>query len=69
MKDDQLKSRMFQFYLVKMLVVEEIRKLNKYWDSFLHSTNISLDSKGDTPLSTEKSTSNSSRVKGGGVVE
>ena len=33
------------------------------------STNISLDPKGDTPLSAKKSTSNSSGVKGGGVVE
>jgi hypothetical protein len=66
---DQLKSSLFHFSLVKLLVVEELRKLNRDWDSFLTSTNISLDPKGDTPLSAEKSTSNSSGVKGGGVAE
>jgi len=35
----------------------------------LISTNISLDPKGGTPLSTEKSTFHSSRVKGEGVAE
>jgi hypothetical protein len=38
-------------------------------DSFFISTNISLDPKGDTPLSAKKSTFHSSEVKGGGVVE
>jgi hypothetical protein len=60
---------MFHFLLVKLLVVEELRKINKEWDSFLNSTNISLDPKGDTPFSAEKSTSNSSWVKEGGVAE
>jgi hypothetical protein len=66
---DQLKSSLFHFSLVNLLVVEEIRKINRDWDSFLTSTNISLDPKGDTPLFAEKLTSNSSGVKGGGDVE
>jgi hypothetical protein len=68
-RDDQLKSSLFHFSLVNLLVVEELRKLNMNWDSFLTSANISLDPKGDNPLSIEKSTSNSSGVKGGGVIE
>jgi hypothetical protein len=68
-KADQPESSLFHFSLVKLLVVEELGKLNRDWGSFLTSTNISLDPKGDTPLSVEKSTSHSSGVKGGGVVE
>jgi hypothetical protein len=34
-------------------VVEELRKLNKDLDSFLESTNIPLNPKGNTPLSVE----------------
>jgi hypothetical protein len=44
-RDDQPKSILFHFYLVKLLVVEEPGKLNRAWDSFLTSTNISLDPK------------------------
>jgi hypothetical protein len=51
---DQLKSSLFHFSLVKLLVVEELKKSNRDWDSFLTSTNISLDPKGDTPSSAEK---------------
>jgi hypothetical protein len=68
-RDDQPKSSLFHFSLVKLLVVEEIRKLNRDCDSFLTSTNISLDPKGDTPFSVEKSTSDSSGGKGGGAAE
>jgi hypothetical protein len=66
---DQLKSSLFHFFLVNLLVVEELRKINMNWDSFLTLANISLDPKGDTPLSVERSTSNSSGVKGGGSIE
>jgi hypothetical protein len=65
-RDDQLKSSMFHFSLVKLLEVEELGKLNRDWDSFLTSTKISLDPKEDTPFLANKSTSHSSRVKGGG---
>jgi hypothetical protein len=53
-KDDQVKTSLFHFSLVKLLVLEELKKLNKDWDSFLASTRIYLDPKGDTPLSDEK---------------
>jgi hypothetical protein len=59
-RDDQLKSSFFHFSLVNMLVVEEIRKLHRDWDSFLASTNIPLDPKGDTPFFVERMTYNSS---------
>ena len=39
-------------------MVEYIRKLNRDWDYFLASTNIPLDPKGDTPLSTKILVSN-----------
>jgi hypothetical protein len=41
-------------------VVEVLRKLHRDWDSFLASTNILLEPKGDTPLSVEIMASNSS---------
>ena len=66
---DQPKSGLFHFSLVKLLVVEDLGNLNSDLDSFLTSKNISLYPKGDTPLSVEKSTSNSSGVKGGGSIE
>ena len=68
-KDDQPESILFHFSLIKMLVVEEIEKLNRDQVSFLISENISLDPKRYTPLSVEKSTFHSSGVKGGGVTE
>jgi hypothetical protein len=38
------------------LVVEELRGLDKDWDSFLISTDIPKDPKGDFPLPTEETT-------------
>jgi hypothetical protein len=46
-----------------MLVVEELRHLNKDWDSFLVSDNILKDPKGDIPLSTKESTLQSSEER------
>jgi hypothetical protein len=60
---DQLKSILFHFSLVKLLVVEELKKLNRVWDSFLASSNILLDPKRDTPLYVERLASNSSGEK------
>jgi hypothetical protein len=68
-KADQLENNLFHFYLIKMLVVEELRDLNKDCDSFLISTNIPRDPKGDIPLSADKSTFHSLEERGGGVVE
>jgi hypothetical protein len=68
-RDDQLKSSFFHFSLVKLLVVEEIRNINRVCDSFLVSTNTPLDPKGDTPLSVERLASNNSGGKGSSVAE
>jgi len=61
---DQLKSRFFHFSLVKILVVEELKKINRDWDSFLSSSNIPLYPKRDTPLSVEILYPNNSGQKG-----
>jgi hypothetical protein len=66
---DQLKSSMFHFSLVKLLIVEELRKLNREWDSFLSSANIPLEPKRDTPLSVERVSPSSSGKKGESVAE
>jgi hypothetical protein len=62
-KADQPGNNLFHFSLIKMLVVEELRHLNKDWDSFLISANIPRDPKGDIPLSAEESTLHSSEVR------
>jgi len=59
-RDDRLKSSLFHFSLVKLVVVEEIEKSNRDWDSFLASKNIPLDPKGGTPSSVEKMVSKDS---------
>jgi hypothetical protein len=68
-KADQPENNLFHFSLIKMLVVEELRNLNRYWDSFLISKNIPRDPKGYIPLSTEKSAFHSLDERGGGVSE
>jgi hypothetical protein len=62
-KADQLRNNLFHFSLINMLVVEEVRHLNKDWDSFLVSDNIPKDPKGDIPLSTKESTLQSSEER------
>jgi hypothetical protein len=46
-----------------MLVVEELRPLNKEWDSFFISANIHRDSEGDIPLSAKESVLHSSKER------
>lgn len=58
-RDDQLKSSLFHFSLVNFLVIEDLRKLNRDWDSFLASTNTPLNPKGDTPMYVERMSYNS----------
>ena len=52
-----------------MLVVEELRNLNKDWNSFLILPNIPRDPKGDIPLSAKKSTLHSLEERRGDVTE
>jgi anion-transporting ArsA/GET3 family ATPase len=62
-KVDQLGKNLFHFSLIKMLVVEELRHLNKDWDYFLISANIPKDSKGDISLSAKERTLESSEAR------
>jgi hypothetical protein len=68
-KVDQSGNNLFHFSLIKMLVVEELRHLNKDCDSFLISANIPREPKGDIPLSTEKSTLHSAEARKEDVTE
>jgi hypothetical protein len=60
---NKLKTSLFHFSLVKLLVLEELKKLNRDWDYFLYSTRIPLDPKGDTPSFAEKVDSKDSNGK------
>jgi hypothetical protein len=62
-KVDQPGNNLFHFSLIKMLVVEELRHLNKDWDSFMISANIPRDPKGDIPLSVEESMLHSAEAR------
>jgi hypothetical protein len=68
-KSDQPGNNLFHFSLIKMLVVEELRHLNKDWNYFLISANIPRDPKGDIPLSAEESTLHSSEARKEDVTE
>jgi hypothetical protein len=52
-----------------MLVVEELRHLNKEWDSFMISANIPRDPKGDIPLYVEKSSLHNAEARKGDVTK
>jgi hypothetical protein len=62
-KFDQSGNNLFHFSLIKILVVEEFRHLNKDYNSFLISANIPRDPKGYIPLSAEESTLHSSEAR------
>jgi hypothetical protein len=48
---DQPRKNLLYLSLIKLLVVEELRRMGKYRDSFLISVDIPRDPKGDFPLS------------------
>jgi hypothetical protein len=56
-KTDQPKRKISHVLLIKLLLVEELRRLGNNWDSFLLATSIPKDPKGDFPLPTERVTS------------
>jgi hypothetical protein len=62
-KADQPKKNLSHISLIKLLIVEELGRLGKGWDSFILSTDIPRDPKGDPPLPTREETSHS--VKAG----
>jgi hypothetical protein len=53
---NQPKKNLFHMSFINLLVVEELRWLDKDWDSFLISTDIPRDPKGDFPLYARKTT-------------
>jgi hypothetical protein len=55
-KADQPGNNLSHLSLIKLLVVEELRHLNKDWDSFMISADIPRDPKGDIPLSARETT-------------
>jgi hypothetical protein len=62
-KDDQSRNNLFHFSLINMLVVEELRRLNKDWDSFMILANIPRDPKGDILLSAGETTLHSAGMR------
>jgi len=53
---DQPGNNLSYLSLIKLLVVEELRRLNKDWDSFLISADIPRDPKEDIPLFARETT-------------
>jgi hypothetical protein len=45
-RKEQGDASLFHFYLIKLLVLEELRKRNQDWESFLISSSIPVDSLG-----------------------
>jgi hypothetical protein len=62
-KADQPGNNLSHLSLIKLLVVEELRHLNKDWDSFLISADIPRDPKGDIPLSARETTFHSTGAR------
>jgi hypothetical protein len=54
---NQPKKKLSHVSLIKLLIVEELRRLGKNWDSFLLTDGIPRDPKGDSPLPVGKVTS------------
>jgi hypothetical protein len=61
---DQPGKNLSHLSLIKLLVVEELRWLNKDWDSFMISADIPRDPKGDIPLSARETTFHSAGEEG-----
>jgi hypothetical protein len=59
---NQPKNNLSHISLIKLLIVEELRRLSKEWDSFLFLADIPRDLKGDPPLPTREATSRSVKV-------
>jgi hypothetical protein len=60
---DQPRKNLFHISLIKLLVVEELRWMDKYWDSFLILVNIPKGPKGDLPLPMGEKTSRSAGTR------
>ena len=53
-EEDQSKRKLSHLFLIKLLVVEELRQLGRKWDSLLLTASIPKDPKGYFPLSVER---------------
>jgi hypothetical protein len=51
---DKLKRKLSHVSLIKILVLDELRRLGSDWDYFLLTVGIPKDPKGDFPLRTER---------------
>ena len=60
-RKEQGYASLFHFSLIKLLVLEELRKRNQDWESFLNSSIIAVDSLG-TPQSLRNSPSSVERT-------
>jgi hypothetical protein len=68
-KANQPKKNLSHISLIKLLIVEELRRLGKSWDSFMLSADIPRDPKGDPALPTGKATSHSAEAEIGRATE
>jgi hypothetical protein len=66
---NQPKKKLSHVSLIKLLIVEELRRLGKNWDSFLLTISIPRDPKGDSPLPTGKVTSHHAEEEEGKTLE
>jgi hypothetical protein len=62
---DQPKRKISHVSLIKLLMVEELRRLGNNWDSFLLAAGIPKDPKGDFPLPAERVTSHHAEAEAG----
>jgi hypothetical protein len=56
-EENQPNKNLSHISLIKLLIVEELRRLGKEWDFFMISVDIPRDPKGDIPLPTGEATS------------
>jgi hypothetical protein len=66
---NQPKKKLSHVSLIKLLIVEDLRRLGNNWDSFILIVNIPRDPKGYSPLPMEKVTSHHTEVEIGRVAE
>jgi hypothetical protein len=70
-KSKQVEPSLFHFSLIKLLVLEELKKTNREWSYFLSTSGFCVEttssppSKGSTPSTSAKATSNSLKRKKG----
>jgi hypothetical protein len=66
---NQPKKNLSHISLIKLLIVEQLRKLGKSWNLFLLATDIPRDPKGDSSLPMGKETSHSAEAEIGRAAE